>query len=303
MPSHTNTATTSTPPEQPLGTMRPQTGPGPGPGDPGPQPQTLPDASTRSHRPATPTRDNLEPHPHHSPPVRPTTSPTHGPSDCPPAQTHTATPTNATSTRPEQPLGTMGPNAHIPTGSPSPQAPAKPCTPTPGYHPPAWAQAEPTPQHRHDPPYGLAVGPTEAPSGSHLAPSPDPDRHPMHATIPTDAPPSKRATPRAPDGGPVSREQNTGSRARRGGAEWQHAGTGRPPGRPAQAGTRDGWRDLSGDAYERQRSHAACTARPATTRGAHGGGHGGSGGTPRAEGSATASGGPNRPGTTQSGDI
>ena len=70
MPSHTNTATASAQPEQPLGTMRPQTGPGLGPaGDPGPQPQTPPDASTRGHRPAARTEANPEPDPHHSPPV------------------------------------------------------------------------------------------------------------------------------------------------------------------------------------------------------------------------------------------
>ena len=56
MPSNTNMATTSARPEQPLGIMRPQTGPGPRPaGDPGPQPETPPDASTHGHWSAAPT--------------------------------------------------------------------------------------------------------------------------------------------------------------------------------------------------------------------------------------------------------
>ena len=189
MPSHTNTATTSARPEQPLGTMRPETGPGPGPaGDPGPQPQTPSDASTRGNGPAAPTQADPEPHPHHSPPVRPTPSPTHTPSDSPPTRTRTATPTDASSARPERPLGIMRPQAHIPTGSPSPQAPAALCTSTPGYHPPAPARARPAAHQRHDPPAGPAVRPTEAPSGSRPAPSPDPDPDLVHATAPTDAP-------------------------------------------------------------------------------------------------------------------
>ena len=189
MPRHTNAATVSGRPEQPLGTMRLQTGPGPGPaGDPGPQPQTTPDASTRGHRPAAQTQANPEPHPHHNPPVRPTAGPTHTPSDGPPTQTRTATPADATSARPELPLGTMHPRAHIPTGSPSPQVPATPYTSTPWYHPSAPAEAEPAPQQRHDPPARPPVRPTEAPSGSHPAPSPDPDPDPRHGTVPADAP-------------------------------------------------------------------------------------------------------------------
>ena len=188
MPSHTNTATASARPEQPLGTMRPQTGPGPSPaGDRVPQPQTPPDASTRGHRRAAPTQANPKPHPHHSPPVQPTASPTHAPSDGPPTETRTATPTDATSARTERPLGTMRLHAHIPTGSPSPQAPAAPCTSTPGYHPPAPAQVEPAPHQRHDPPAGPAVRPTEAPSGSPPAPGPDPDPDLAHTTVPADA--------------------------------------------------------------------------------------------------------------------
>ena len=109
MPRHTSTATTSARPEKPLGTMRPQTGPGPGPaGDPGPQPKTPPDASTRGQRAAAPTQANPELHLHHSPPVRPTASPTHTRSDGLPTQTRTSTPTDATGARPERPLGTMG---------------------------------------------------------------------------------------------------------------------------------------------------------------------------------------------------
>ena len=73
---------------------------------------------------------------------------------------------------------------HIPTRSPSPQSPAAPCSSTPGYHLPAPAKAEPTPKQHHDPPAGPAVRPTEAPSGSHLAPSPDPDPDLTHATVP-----------------------------------------------------------------------------------------------------------------------
>ena len=55
-------------------------------------------------------------------------------------------------------------------------------------------------------------------------------------------------------------------RSLRGGGEWQHASTGRPHGRPAQAGTRAGCPNPSGDANERRRSRATRTARPATMR-------------------------------------
>ena len=70
MPSHTNTATASARPEQPVGTVRPQRSQGPGPADdPGQQPQTPTDASTRGHQPAAWTQANPELHPHHSPPL------------------------------------------------------------------------------------------------------------------------------------------------------------------------------------------------------------------------------------------
>ena len=188
MPSHRNTATANARPEQPLGTTRPPTGPGPGPaGNTDPQPQTPPDASTRGHRPAPLAQANAELHPHGSPQVRPTASPTHTLSDSPPTQTRTATPTDATSARPERPLGTMRPHAHIPTGSPSPQAQATACTWTPRYHPSAPAQAELAPQQRQHPPAGPAVWPTETPSGSLSGPSPDPNPGPTHATVPADA--------------------------------------------------------------------------------------------------------------------
>ena len=108
MPNPTDTATTSAPPEQPLGTMRPQTGPGPGlAGNLGPA-----DASTRGHRPAAPTHANLEPHPHHSPPVRPTASPTHRHRPTTLQHRHVALP------RPTPP-------------APGPSDPSRPCTPTP----------------------------------------------------------------------------------------------------------------------------------------------------------------------------
>ena len=191
-PSHTNTATTSSRPEQPLGIMRPQTGPGPGPaGYPHPQPETPPDASTRGHWPAAPTQAKPEPQPHHNPPVRPAASSTHALSDGAPTQTRTATPTDATSARPERLLGTMRPQAHIPTGSPGPQAPAAPCTSNPGYHPPAPAQAELAPHQRQDPPAGPAVRPPEATSGSPPATSPDPDPDAACATVWADAPRAK----------------------------------------------------------------------------------------------------------------
>ena len=183
MPSHRNTATTGARSGQPPGTIRPQTDPDPGPaGDPDPQTQTPPDTSTRGHRPAAPTQADPEPHSHHNPPVRQKASPAHTSSDGP--STPTRTPTDATSARPERPLGTMHPRALIPTGSPSPQAPAAPCTSTPGYHPPAPAQTEPAPSQRQDPPAGPAVRPTKAPSGSPPAPSPDPDPDQPHATVP-----------------------------------------------------------------------------------------------------------------------
>ena len=158
MPSHTDTATASVRPEQPLGTVRPQTSPGPGPaGDPGPQPETPPDTSTRGHQPAAPTQANPEPHLHHSSRVGPTEGPTHAPSDGPPTQTFTATPTDAISTLPERPLGTMRPNPGVPTRGRSLQAPVTSSTSAPGYHPPAPAQAEPAPQQRHEPPAGPAA--------------------------------------------------------------------------------------------------------------------------------------------------
>ena len=181
--------------------MRPQTGPRPGTAsNPGPQPQTAPDASTRDHRPAAPTRPNLVPQSHHSPPVGPMASPTHIPSDGPPTQTRTANLTHATRPRPERPLGTMRPHAHIPTWSRGCKTPAGPCTSTPGYHPPAPAQAEPAPHQRHDPPAGPAVRPTEAPSGSSPAPSSDPDPDPAHATVPAGAPRANAPSHELPTG-------------------------------------------------------------------------------------------------------
>ena len=180
MPSQRNTATTRARPVQALGTMRPQKGPGQGPaGNPGPEPQTPPDASTCGQRPAAPTDANPKPHPQHSPPVQPTTSPKHTPSEGPPTQTRTAT----TTAQPERPLGTMRPQANIRTWSHSPQAPAAPCTLTPGNHPPALAQAGLAPLLPNDPPVGPAVRPTEAPSGSPQ----EPDSDPAHATVPANA--------------------------------------------------------------------------------------------------------------------
>ena len=303
MPSHMNTTTTSARPEQPLGTMRPQTGPGPGPAcDPGPQPQTPPDASTRGQRPAAPTQANPEPHPHHSPPVQTTASPTHKPSDGPPTQTGTATPTDDTSAQPERPLGPMRPHAQIPTESPSPQAPAVACTSTAGYHPPARAQAEQAPHQHHDPPAGPAVRPTKAPSGSPPAPSPELDPDPVHAGVPADAP--RANTP--------GHELPTGV---------AHPEGGTPAARPAAAEASGSTRALAGHmgglrgqypcqmAQTRvatpigRRGRATRTARPAMTRGAHGGRKGGSRGTPAAERSTAANGGPKRPGTTQGGDT
>ena len=193
MPSPTNTATARTRPEQPLGTVHPQTSPGPGPiDDPAPEPHTPPDASTRGRQPAAcqpaATQANPEPHRHHSPPVWPTEGPTHVPSEGPPTQTCAATLTDATSARPERPLGTIRPHAHDPTGSPSPQAPATPSTSAPGYHPPAPAQAEPASQQRYNPQAGPAARRTETPSGNRPAPNPDPNPDPTHAAVPADAP-------------------------------------------------------------------------------------------------------------------
>ena len=100
----------------------PTNGPRPGPRRrPGSQPQTPLDVSTRGHRPAAPTRAYPKPHPHHSPPVRPKASPAHIPADGPPTQTRTATLTDATSARPERPLGTMRPEAQSPLGAPVPR--------------------------------------------------------------------------------------------------------------------------------------------------------------------------------------
>ena len=235
MPSHTNMATAGARPEERLGTVRPQTSPGPGPtGDPGPQPQTPPDASTCGQQPAAPTPANLEPHSHHSPPVRPNEGPRHVPSEGPPTQTCTATPTDATSARPERPLGTIRPHAHIPIGSPSPQAPATPSTSAPGYHPPAPAQAEPAPQQRHHPQAGQAVRPTETASGSQPAPGPDPDPDPTHATVAADA-----LLANAP-----GRELLTGIRNPKGGT---------PAVRPAAAEGNGGTRVLAGHVGRRPR--------------------------------------------------
>ena len=281
MPSHTNTGTVSARPEQPLGSVPPQTGPGPGPaGHPGPQAQTPLDASTRGKQRAAPTQANQGPHPHHSPPVRQTEGPTHAPSEGTPTQTCTATPTDATSARPKRPLGTMRPQAHIPTASPSRQAPDTPSTSAPGYNPPAPAQAEPAAQQRHDPPAGPAVQPTETPSGSHPAPRPDPD--PAQATVPADDPRANAQGRELPMG---VRHPEVGTPAARPAAAEGNGGTralaGHEVGQPRPAPAPDG-ENPSGDANGRRRSrNSARTARPATTPGAHGKRQGGSGGPPQ----------------------
>ena len=236
---------------QPLGTVRPQTSPGPGPtGDRGPQPQTPPDTSTRSRQPAAPTQGIPEPHPHHSPPVRPTEGPTHAPSAGPPRQTCTATPTDATSTRPGQPLGTMRLHARNPTRSPSPQAPATPSTSAPGYRPPALAQAKPASQQLHNPPKGPAVRPTETPSGNRPAPNPDPDPDPTHATVPADAPRANAPGRELPTGVP-------------------HPEGGTPVARPAAAEGTDGRRHWQSTWEASPGRHTRQMAKPEKWRNWH----------------------------------
>ena len=234
MPSFTNTVTAGTQPGQPLGSVHPQRSPDPGfTGDRASRPHTPPDASGRDHQPAArqaaATQADPEPHPHHSPPIRPTEGPTHAPSEGPPTQTCTATPTDAISARPERPLGTVRPHAHNPTECPSPQAPATPSTSALGCRPPAPAQAEPASQQHHDPPAGPAVRPTETPSGNRPAPNPDPglDSDPTHATVPADAP---RANA-------LGRELPT---------RVPHSEGGTPAARPASAEGTGGTRALSG---------------------------------------------------------
>ena len=132
-----------------------------------------------------------------------------------------------TSARPERPLTAMRPQAHIPTGSPSPQAPGTTSTSAPEYHLPAPPQAELAPHQRHDPPAGQAVRPTETPSGRHQAPSPDPDPDPTHATVPAHNPRANAPGHELPTGVP-------------------HPEGGTPAARPAAAEGNGGTRALPG---------------------------------------------------------
>ena len=241
MPSLTNTAAVGTRPEQPSGTAHPHMGPAPGPtGSPAPQPQTPPGASTRGRQPAASRaaakQAHPEPRPRDGPPDRPKAGQAYAQPKGTPKQTRIAAPTDTTMTRPS---GTVHPHAHNPTESPNPQALATPSATAPGHHLQAPAEAEPASGRHHAPPAGPAVRPTEPSSPSRPAPnpSPGPDPNPAHATVPADTP---RCAGRGSLPGPPPR-------------------VGRP--RP-RGGTTDG-----------RRSHAARTASPATTRGAHGGRH------------------------------
>ena len=214
MPSPTNTATAGNRPAQPLGTVHQQTQGLGTTGEPAPQPHTPPDASARGHQPAAglagATHANLEPHQHHSPPIRPTKGPTHALSEGPPTQACTATLTDATSARPERPLGTVRPHAHNPTESPSTEAPATPSTSAPGCHPPAPAQAEPASQQHHNPPAGPVVRPTETPSGNRPAANldPDPELNQTRATVPANSPRVKVQGRKLPTGVPHPEGRN-----------------------------------------------------------------------------------------------
>ena len=241
MPSHTNTAITSARPEQPLGTMGPQTGPGPGPaGDSGQQPQTPLDAWTRVHRPAAPKQADLEPNPHQNRPFRPTARPTH---------TH----------RP-----TALPHRHVPLPRPTPPAPGPsdtwaPCAPTPTSPPGAQVprlQRHPAcgPQGTiHQPRRRLNRHPINAkthqphrqygPRKRHLAVprtrGPDPDPDPARANVLCDAPRANMPGHGLPTGVP-------------------HAEGGTPAARPAAAEGSGSTRTLAG--------HMGSQPRPAPVR-------------------------------------
>ena len=135
------------------------------------------------------TQAHPEPRQRGGTPNQPTEGPAHAPPEGPPTQSRTATPTNTTDTRP---FGTVRPQTHNPTESPSPQTPATCSASAPGDHPQAPAQGEPACQRHHDSPAGPAVRPTETSSRSRPAPNPgpNPDPDPAHATVSADSPQS-----------------------------------------------------------------------------------------------------------------
>ena len=157
LPSHRNTATTRSRPEQPLGTMRPQTSPRPGPaGDPGPQPLTPPDASTRGHSPAAP----------HRPTRGPTRTTTHQSDQRQAPHTHRQT------ALPLQ-LQDQPPNRHVPLPrstppAPGPSDPSAPCAP-----PPMSPPGAPVPR--------LQPHPARQPQGTIYQPRRRPNRRPINA--------------------------------------------------------------------------------------------------------------------------
>ena len=147
MPSHTNMATASARPEQPLGTVRRQTSPGPGPaGDPGPQPKTRPDASTRGHQSAA--FEN-----------RPTWSPT-----------RTIARQSDRRRAPHTRRPTALPHRHIPLPrltppAPGPSDPSAPYAPTPTF--PPGAPVPKLQRHQARRPRGTIRRPWHSPSRHH----------------------------------------------------------------------------------------------------------------------------------------
>ena len=210
--------------------------PAPSPtGSPALPPQRPPGASTHGRQPAASRAAAAQAHLEPRPRHGTPDRPTESPAYAPPKGPPTQAPAaTPTDTTSTRPSGTVHPHAHNSTDSSNSHAPATPSTAAPGDLQ-TTAQAELASQRHHAPPAGPAVRPTEPSSPGHPAPNPDPGPDLAHTTVRADAPRS---------------------------------------GKPAQAAARVGRSRLRGGVTDGRRSHAACGANPATTRGAHVGRHG-----------------------------
>ena len=180
IPSPTNTGAVGTQPEQPPGTAHLHREPAPS-STGSPQPLTPPVAPAHGPQPAASqkaaTQAHPEPCPHHDAPDRPAAGPAYAPPEGPPAQAHTATPTDNTAAGPSD---TVHPHSPGPTEGLIPEAPA----PSGAEDLPATTHNGPAPQRRHAPPTRPTARPAEPSSPGHPASSPGPGPDPACTAAP-----------------------------------------------------------------------------------------------------------------------
>ena len=179
-----NTGAVGTQPGQPPSTAHPHRVPAPSPTG-SPQPLTPTVAPAHGPRPAAgqaaTTQAHPEPRPHHGAPDRPAADPTYTPTDNLSTRTHTATPTDAITTRPSD---AGHPHTHGPTGGLTPRASA-----TSGTEDlPATTHGGSVPQQHQAPPTRPPARLAEPSSPGHRAPGPDPGPDPPRTAAPADTP-------------------------------------------------------------------------------------------------------------------